>query len=446
MRLFFSTFLVLCVAACGPMIEVPVIADQQPIVIPQDAQPAPIRFTKVRVSIPRGSKIGAISPRGLSCVPPWEYLPSRMIVSELESDEMKENFDSTMESLGYDVTGRSDILFDEEDDILRTLYSVGAHVKGIKMDLCDNTVARRLLFSQSFAGEAYLKIEWSVYDQLNRRTVYKTTTEGYSKLTVANQEGIGLLLDDAFASATHNLGADEAFHSLITFGIPPKNKARAETQNDFVFEDRVYINRKALSTKPIEKHMDNTRKAAVVVSAGDGHGSGFFLGNEGYILTNQHVVGNAHKARIETADKTHQLIGTVLRRHKVQDVALIKLDDVPSDLKITALPVRKSWPQVGEEVYAIGAPKHRKRLSDTVTKGIISAHRKNYEIFGTRMNLLQADVSIHGGNSGGPLLDSKGNIIGLSAAGMSNSLGDSLGGLNFFVPIEEAFDKLDIEY
>ncbi|MEM6781010.1 MAG: S1C family serine protease [Pseudomonadota bacterium] len=405
-----------------------------------------MRFTKVRVSIPRGSKIGAISPRGLNCAPPWDYLPSRTVISMLESDEMKENFDSSMESLGYDVTGRSDILFDEEDDILRTLYSVGARVTDIKIDLCDNTVAQRLLLSEAFTGEAYLKIEWTIYDQLNRRTVYKTTTEGYSNLALASREGVGLLLDDAFAGATHNLGADETFHSLITFGLQPKNQVQTEIRNDFVFEDRVYINRKALSTTPIEKHMENTRKAAVVVSAGDGHGSGFFLGNEGYILTNQHVVGNAHKARIETADKTHQLIGTVLRRHKVQDVALIKLDDIPSDLKVTALPVRKSWPKVGEEVYAIGAPKHRKRLSDTVTKGIISAHRKNYEIFGTRMNLLQADVSIHGGNSGGPLLDSNGNIIGLSAAGVSNSFGDSLGGLNFFVPIEEAFDKLDIEY
>jgi S1-C subfamily serine protease len=84
----------------------------------------------------------------------------------------------------------------------------------------------------------------------------------------------------------------------------------------------------------------------------------------------------------------------------------------------------------GSEVYAIGSPL-KEELSGTVTKGIISGYR---EIVGLKW--IQSDVPISPGNSGGPLVDSKGRIVGISTAGYQ--YGGSQVGINLFIPIEEA--------
>ena len=446
MRILLSFMTILALAGCTSLVDVPKVEDHTPIAIPADAKPSPFGLFKIKSRIPRGQKTGAISPRGLGCGGPWGLLTSREITKHIEQKEFRDAFNGTMESLGYDVTVRDNLIFDEdyEDDVLRTLYSVGASITDIKMDLCNDGFENQYAFSRSVGGEAYMKVEWGIYDRLNRKTIYKTTTEGYSTLELGNDEGVELLLDDAFASASHNLGSDPIFHDLMVRGITPQEPEQDIKTNHYTNTDPVYLDTKPASKTPLKKTMDQSRKAAVLISAGVGHGSGFFISEAGHILTNQHVVGNAEKVRIETAEKKNKLIGTVLRRDKVRDVALIKLDDLPADMAITTLPVRADWPAVGEDVYAIGAPISRRSLQDTVTKGIISAHRKDFRIFGTRVNLLQADVSIHGGNSGGPLLDQYGNIVGIAVAGNNNAYGDSVGGLNYFIPIGEAFARLDI--
>ena len=107
------------------------------------------------------------------------------------------------------------------------------------------------------------------------------------------------------------------------------------------------------------------------------------------------------------------------------------------------MPIRLDWPEVSEEIYALGAPL-RTRLQDTIRKGIVSAHRKDYKVLGSKQNFIQGDVATHGGNSGGPLLDAQGNITGLSVAGIAINRNDT--GINFFIPIKEALDQLNIGY
>jgi serine protease Do len=88
------------------------------------------------------------------------------------------------------------------------------------------------------------------------------------------------------------------------------------------------------------------------------------------------------------------------------------------------------------EVYTIGTPLDAK-LGQTVTKGVVSGYREEY---GQRM--IQSDVNILPGNSGGPLLDRNGNVVGIAVSGMS-SLGVGVG-VNYFVPIEDALEALRI--
>jgi S1-C subfamily serine protease len=127
--------------------------------------------------------------------------------------------------------------------------------------------------------------------------------------------------------------------------------------------------------------------------------------------------------------------GEVLRSHKLRDVAIVK---VPVR-GLRVLPIRPAPARVGEEVYAIGTPL-RRDLRATITKGIVSALRKDKR---TRLTLIQSDADIQGGNSGGPLVDVRGNVIGISVSGIG--VEQLSAGLNFFIPIHDALAKLNME-
>jgi S1-C subfamily serine protease len=306
-------------------------------------------------------------------------------------------------------------------------------------------------------GELYAAIDWSVYDRLRRTVVYKTRTEGYTKRRVPNVEGWSLLFHDAFEMATHNLAADEAFRALIVDGVKPPydhfgRDARGEKvdmrEMMFVPDEDVHIKAQPLSQQPFAKTAPEGRKVAVMLQKG-GHGSGFFITSQGHILTNAHVVGEARKMRVVAQGRKKGMVAEVLRVNRGRDVALLKLEEVPEGLDITTLPVRLDWPRVGEDIYAIGTPQDWKGLRGSVTKGIVSAHRKGFKHDGLRLDYIQGDVEVHPVSSGGPLVDEMGNIVGLSVRGYShsNENGTSVGiGLNLFIPIAEALDVLDVSY
>lgn len=85
----------------------------------------------------------------------------------------------------------------------------------------------------------------------------------------------------------------------------------------------------AAFTTPIQDHVERVTGAAVLVANGSGHGSGVLVGNDGLVLTNYHVVGNAERVRVVLDDGT-ALTGVVERRHKVRDVALVRIEEPAS--------------------------------------------------------------------------------------------------------------------
>ena len=192
----------------------------------------------------------------------------------------------------------------------------------------------------------------------------------------------------------------------------------------------------AAFTTPIQDHVDRVTGAAVLVASGSGHGSGVLVSGDGLVLTNYHVVGNSERVRVVLDDGT-ALTGVVERRHKVRDVALVRIEGG----HFAALPVRIQPLTVSEEVYAIGAPL-QERLRGTVTRGIVSAFRRDRL---TGLETIQADVSIQGGNSGGPLVDAQGNLVGLTVAGYVVPGSTGSAGLNLFIPIGDALDRLRLE-
>ena len=162
-----------------------------------------------------------------------------------------------------------------------------------------------------------------------------------------------------------------------------------------------------------------------------GLGSGFILNEEGYILTNSHVVKKAEEITVTLPDK-REFDATVVGSDPMSDVAVIKIEgkNLP-----TAELGDSSTMQVGDWVIAVGTPYG---LSQTVTAGIISAAgRANIGIVEYE-DFFQTDAAINPGNSGGPLVDIHGRVIGINTAIFSKSGGYQ--GIGFAIPVNMAKD------
>jgi S1-C subfamily serine protease len=167
-----------------------------------------------------------------------------------------------------------------------------------------------------------------------------------------------------------------------------------------------------------------------------GQGSGFILSSEGLILTNNHVIDNAQRVMVTLFNK-HQYKAAVIGVDHRHDLALLKIDApnlVPATLSDSAGLV------VGQRVYAIGNPFG---LSGTMTRGIISAIRSIGVQSGEPIeDAIQTDAAVNPGNSGGPLLNSRGEVIGITTLIASNG-SDQSAGIGFAIPINTAKAVLD---
>ena len=148
-------------------------------------------------------------------------------------------------------------------------------------------------------------------------------------------------------------------------------------------------------------------------------GSGFIIDKKGYIITNNHVIDNAEKIMVILYDDT-SFEATVVGKDPKTDVALLKIDPKKTMLKAVKFGDSNKL-RVGDWVMAIGNPFG---FGGTVTAGIVSARGRN--LSGSYDDYIQTDASINRGNSGGPLFDMKGNVVGINTAIFSQS-GGSVG-------------------
>ncbi len=161
----------------------------------------------------------------------------------------------------------------------------------------------------------------------------------------------------------------------------------------------------------------------------EGAGSGVILTEDGYIVTNHHVIDGATSISVRTTDgKSHKatLVGTDERT----DLAVIKID--AKDLKSAVVGDFKNC-KLGDTVVAIGNPLGQ--LGGTVTDGIISALDREITIDNNIMTLIQTNTAINPGNSGGGLFNTSGQLIGIVNA---KSSGEDVEGLGFAIPIDLA--------
>ena len=167
----------------------------------------------------------------------------------------------------------------------------------------------------------------------------------------------------------------------------------------------------------------------------EGIGSGVIVSEDGYIITNNHVVAGADEVTVEFAGGKKRFVAEVIGADPQTDVAVIK---VKTDMKLPIIPISDSAQlQVGDVVMAIGSPLE---YEQTVTQGIVSAiGREDVGVLarvGGYENFIQVDAPINQGNSGGALIDTDGRLVGINTA-IASQNGGSVG-IGFAIPTNMA--------
>jgi len=185
----------------------------------------------------------------------------------------------------------------------------------------------------------------------------------------------------------------------------------------------------------IERQVAGQRGQGEVTSPG--LGSGFLIDDEGHVMTAAHVVQTADLVEVEFVDGS-KFTASVVVSDPVKDVALIKLDKLPEKVRPVKL-ADSDQVRIGEEVFIIGAPYG---LSHTLTVGHISARHSNEDGYmgEIQAETFQTDAAINQGNSGGPMFNQRGEVIGIVSHIRSKSGGSE--GLGFAVTSNTAVDAL----
>ena len=197
---------------------------------------------------------------------------------------------------------------------------------------------------------------------------------------------------------------------------------------------QVYANN-ASAVVLIKSEIEGTR----FTSGGTSTGSGFIVTDNGYVVTNYHVVEGGSRLSVVTADNKEygaKLIGY----DNANDVALLKVE--AENLPFVVLGDSDSL-TVGDQVVAIGNPLGE--LTSTLTVGYVSAKERDVNTSGFAINMIQTDAAINSGNSGGPLFNMDGHVIGITTAKYSgsSSSGASIEGIGFAIPINDVRGLLE---
>jgi len=330
-------------------------------------------------------------------------------------DKNKEKFKnerSSEKDVNYDNTifsnSLNEILVDNNfSDSTSTLFKkktntayISATVKKIDFEEVYETAARGY---KSFVY-ASVEIEWSVYDlydQLKHKKLIKSESGKFS-----DWEGVSKIITGSIKDAI-----TYSFYKFLNLNEVKEELKIAEGEVE-TFEDYISVK----STRSVG-NLEEAINATVTLKVDKGHGSGCVVSNDGYILTNFHVVsGNNKKIEVLTAK--------LIRKSEELDLALLKVED---NFKITyTIPTKKNY-SIGQDVFAIGTPGNID-LGQTLSKGIISGFRNR-----ENLNFIQTDASVNPGNSGGALVNKKGELIGIVN---SKILGLGVEGLAFAIPAE----------
>lgn len=240
----------------------------------------------------------------------------------------------------------------------------------------------------------------------------------FSHSLYPNEQAVDMAINDALIESYLDFMSLPKVQDILKFDT-----------TTYVKFDRIKLGR----PEKIPNSLESAMKASVTVKSPNGHGSGFLISHDGYIITNHHVVNKDVEYKVIMNDG-EEYTAKVIRNNKLIDLALIKIEG-KFDYAFL-LPQEQNF-IVGQNILAIGTPKTIE-LGQSVSKGIVSNVRKNMN-----RNYIQTDVSVNSGNSGGAVVNEAGELIGVVEYKL---FGVGLEGISFSIPAYDVQKALDIEY
>lgn len=283
----------------------------------------------------------------------------------------------------------------------------------------------KITFKEDCITTCFLRINWTIKDKSEKIILEKST---YTSMNTTECGGKSALLE-CYKNSLFNLTHEKDFIKAI------RTTKGMKKDPELVSQLKINIPRPARMPEEtsVKEGLKELIKSVVTVVAADDHGSGFFISSNGLIMTNFHVVKGAEEVKV-VLDNGITLPAKVIATNPDKDLAILKIEG--SGYRPLLISTNADL-DLGGDVYAIGTPTDVD-LGQTITRGIIGGKRRIEENI-----YIQTDVSISPGNSGGPLINSKGEVIGIMSGKL---IGKGIEGIAFAIPSYLALDYLNIQY
>lgn len=343
--------------------------------------------------------------------------------STMDDDIVVNNtiFSNALNSALYDLG-----YIDTSGKVLRSRTNttfINAKVSKIKFTSVTNSTGS---YSRSLICET--TIEWQFLDAYNqvkykrKNTVKSGEFTEYSYMSGSSnlQKAIELTVQDAITNSFYEMVESRGSKEYLASKVDSMNNAEMPVL--------------ALKSGTIVKEMKTAVEATVIIKSKSGFGSGCVVSEDGYVVTCFHVVAGEDSSLQVIFKDGDTLNAKVIRNSEFADLALLKVE---KKCKYTFKLMDQPQFEVADEVFAIGTPTSME-LGQTISKGIISGIRKG----DNGSDLIQTDVSVNPGNSGGSLLKRDGTFIGVVSAKI---FGKGVEGLGFCTPSSVVIKELRIQ-
>jgi serine protease Do len=302
-----------------------------------------------------------------------------------------------------------------------TLYRAKIILKPIVKQM-SFTLKGKLL--RDYTGPCQMECLWKISDVSDPKKVWAQLPVKTS--IYRGGENYELILHQLLAESERDLLENDTLFNFLS-GLEKNYLAKTKG-------DAIKIKMPKHVTYPGTREMlKDITSSVVTVLNEEGFGSGVIISPDGYIVTNHHVVEEEKTVNVKLG-KEQKVKAEIIKVNKDYDLALLKIKQ--EGLKALSFANSDST-GTGDEIFAAGTPLD-KSLGQTVTRGIISGYRE-----WNGVNFIQTDVSINAGNSGGPMLNQKGEIIGITTM---KAFGKGIEGIGFGIPSNVVLEMINIKF
>jgi serine protease Do len=380
-----------------------------------------IELSKIIFEVEQGQNVGKVKTCSGAIDLKWE---ESFAVATEEFNKIAE--DELIKS-GYKIKKQVKLFAEEGIDKEAPLL-FGANLKNLQINYEMGTYYIDDVYMHAPVDvECEVELEWQIFSRKKQEVIYTCTTKGKSFVIDRGTNNVSKAIKDAVRDALIELGFNAEMRKTVQnfSNLLPKIKTDTKTVSLPKKTPEKFADYAAMIKRSIES-------TVTVLRDDEGHGSGFLISDNGYLITNHHVIDKAKEITVKF-ENGFEFPAELVAFDEDYDVALLKIKG--SGFK--GLAVNTTMAGVATDVTSISTPADVK-LGQTVSKGIISGKR---ELEGKLY--YQTDVSISPGSSGGPLFNSKGEVIGITTWVIR---GGGTEGLNFAIPVSVAIEKLGITF